>query len=84
VTKVAGIEPMLTSSPTSNNIEYTVTRVDDLVNWARKGSLWPMTFGLACCAVEMMHAAASRYDMEVSSHKGAPKEMQGMGARLND
>ncbi len=44
--------------------EYVVSKVDDLVNWARKGSLWPMTFGLACCAVEMMHAAASRYDME--------------------
>lgn len=38
-------------------------QVDDVVNWARKGSIWPMTFGLACCAVEMMHAAASRYDM---------------------
>ena len=43
--------------------EYVISKVDDLVNWARKGSIWPMTFGLACCAVEMMHAAASRYDM---------------------
>ena len=43
---------------------FLVTGVDNLVNWARTGSLWPMTFGLACCAVEMMHAGASRYDLD--------------------
>jgi NADH-quinone oxidoreductase subunit B len=43
---------------------FLVTTLNDLVNWARSGSLWPMTFGLACCAVEMMHAAASRYDLD--------------------
>ncbi|CAM5126144.1 unnamed protein product [Natator depressus] len=49
--------------PTSRG-EYIVTKLDDLINWARRSSLWPMTFGLACCAVEMMHMAAPRYDMD--------------------
>ncbi len=43
---------------------FLITTVEDVVNWARAGSLWPMTFGLACCAVEMMHSAASRYDLD--------------------
>eukprot|EP01116_Phalansterium_solitarium_P011065 TRINITY_DN26673_c0_g1_i1.p2 TRINITY_DN26673_c0_g1~~TRINITY_DN26673_c0_g1_i1.p2 ORF type:complete len:227 (-),score=81.02 TRINITY_DN26673_c0_g1_i1:226-906(-) len=48
----------------SNLPEYVITKLDTLVNWARTGSIWPMTFGLACCAVEMMHTAAARYDMD--------------------
>jgi NADH-quinone oxidoreductase subunit B len=43
---------------------FFVTKLNDLVGWARASSMWPMTFGLACCAIEMMHAAASRYDMD--------------------
>ena len=43
---------------------FIVTKLDDVAAWARSGSLWPMTFGLACCAVEMMQAAASRYDLD--------------------
>lgn len=41
-----------------------VTGVDYLINWARASSLWPMTFGLACCAIEMMCTYASRFDFD--------------------
>ena len=43
---------------------FLLTSVDDVINWARTGSLHWMTFGLACCAVEMMHVAMPRYDVE--------------------
>ena len=43
---------------------FITTSYDSVVNWAKTGSLWPMTFGLACCAVEMMHAGAARYDID--------------------
>ncbi len=39
------------------------TTVDTVFNWSRRSSLWPMTFGLACCAIEMMAAGASRFDI---------------------
>ena len=43
---------------------FVTTSLDSVINWARNGSMWPMTFGLACCAVEMMHAGAARYDLD--------------------
>ncbi|MGF1641013.1 MAG: NuoB/complex I 20 kDa subunit family protein [Rhodospirillales bacterium] len=47
-----------------NRKGFLLTQLDKVVNWARAGSLWPMTFGLACCAVEMMHTYVSRYDLD--------------------
>ncbi len=43
---------------------FVVANIDKVVNWARTGSLWPMTFGLACCAVPMIHAYMARYDLD--------------------
>lgn len=43
---------------------FVTTSLDKLVNWARSGAMWPVSFGLACCAVEMMHASAARYDLD--------------------
>ena len=42
---------------------FLTTRLDTVVNWSRENSLWPMPFGTACCAIEMMATAASRYDL---------------------
>jgi len=41
-----------------------LARVDDVLNWARESSQWPVTFGLACCAIEMMAAGAAHYDLD--------------------
>lgn len=43
--------------------DFIVTRVDAVLNWFRKNSLWPMPMGLACCAIELMASGASRYDI---------------------
>ncbi|CAJ0833357.1 11971_t:CDS:10 [Entrophospora sp. SA101] len=54
----------ITTSKARITKKYVLSTVDKVINWARQGSIWPMTFGLACCAVEMMHMAASRYDQD--------------------
>jgi NADH-quinone oxidoreductase subunit B len=43
---------------------FVLTQADKIFDWARQGSMWPMTFGLACCAVEMIHSYMSRYDLD--------------------
>ena len=43
--------------------QVLTTRIEELVKWARKHSLWPMPFGTACCAIELMAVLASRYDL---------------------
>lgn len=43
---------------------YYTSPANSVLSWSRQGSFWPLTFGLACCAVEMMHATASRYDFD--------------------
>jgi len=40
------------------------TNLDTFINWCRKGSIWPMTFGLACCAIEMIATVSPRYDID--------------------
>lgn len=41
-----------------------MTSLEQAMNWAKQSSIWPMTFGLACCAIEMMATGASRYDID--------------------
>lgn len=46
------------------NKGFLLAKLDDLMAWARTGSMWPMTFGLACCGIEMIHAYMARYDLD--------------------
>jgi NADH-quinone oxidoreductase subunit B len=63
------------SEPFRDSIIFT--KLDSALNWARKNSLWPMTFGLACCAIEMMSMMASRYDAArfgAEVFRGSPRQ----------
>ena len=66
-TRVREIVLRDSSTPAIPNLEMggnvLVTRLDEIVNWARRNSIFPLTFGLACCAIEMMSSAASRFDL---------------------
>ncbi|MBY0292776.1 MAG: NADH-quinone oxidoreductase subunit B [Alphaproteobacteria bacterium] len=62
-----GIDPDVLLETLSQEVSqkgFIVTQLDKVAAWAQSGSIWPMTFGLACCAVEMMQTAASRYDLD--------------------
>ncbi|KAH7129588.1 hypothetical protein B0J13DRAFT_588461 [Dactylonectria estremocensis] len=48
----------------SSLVEHALTTFDRIANWARNGSMWPLSFGLACCAIEMMHTSTPRYDQD--------------------
>ena len=58
-----GSQPAEEGVPTELRDNVLLAKLDDLVNWSRKNSLWPLGFGLACCAIEMIAAQASRFDM---------------------
>ena len=64
---MAGADKDVTVNALSRDLQdkgFLVTSTEDVINWARTGSLHWMTFGLACCAVEMMHTSMPRYDLE--------------------
>ena len=53
----------LNAAPTAGGEGFLTTTVNSVANWGRKNSLWPMPFGTACCAIEMMGALSSRFDL---------------------
>jgi NADH-quinone oxidoreductase subunit B len=72
-TAVVEVEKGVRVVPGANMI---IAPIDKIVNWARGSSIWPMTFGLACCAIEMMATGASHYDLDRFGivFRGSPRQ----------
>jgi len=72
------MSPALETTDQSSGFEGLVfTQLDKAVNWARKSSIWPMSFGLACCAIEMMSMSAARFDIArfgAEVFRGSPRQ----------
>ena len=65
------------TAPPRRSEGILLTSLDKAVNWARKNSIWPMSFGLACCAIEMMSMSASRFDIArfgAEVFRGSPRQ----------
>jgi NADH dehydrogenase (ubiquinone) Fe-S protein 7 len=56
--------PLPSQAEPNNAVDYVLTTFDQIANWARQGSVWPLTFALACCGIEMMHCSMPRYDQD--------------------
>ena len=74
----ATVAPERRSTNESSGFEGLIfAKLDKAVNWARKSSLWPMSFGLACCAIEMMSMSAARFDIArfgAEVFRGSPRQ----------
>ena len=69
------VKDLTFGNPTPEGV--VLTTLDNAINWARKNSIWPMTFGLACCAIEMMSMGASRFDIArfgAEVFRGSPRQ----------
>jgi NADH-quinone oxidoreductase subunit B len=69
--------PLPTADHYDPELPVLTTSVDKLVQWARRSSIWPVTFGLACCAIEMMAMSCSRYDIArfgAEVFRGSPRQ----------
>ncbi len=67
--KLLGIDPDVGLDGADHN--FLTGRIEDLVQWARARSLWPATFGLACCAIEMMATGAAHFDWPASAWRSS-------------